>query len=131
VSFTLTLLDDRLAVSRLDAREPVPDWASKAPGLLSITRTAHELSLVTAASAVPAGGDVVAAAGWRAFALEGTFDFALTGVLVAILAPLAQAGIGIFAFSTYDTDHVMVREDDVDRAAASLRAAGHTVQGSQ
>jgi len=114
-------------VSRLGPHDPVPAWAAQAPGLLSITRTGDELSLVTAQAAVPAGDDVVSTPGWRAFALAGTFDFALTGILVSILEPLAAAGVGIFAFSTYDTDYVMVRDEDVDRAVATLRAAGHTV----
>ena len=125
MSLELTLLEDRLAVSRLAPDAAVPAWALEAAGVLSITRTASELSLVTAEAAVPEG--VVSAPGWRAFALAGTFDFALTGILLAILAPLAEAGVGIFAFSTYDTDYVMVRERDVDGAVAALRAADHDV----
>jgi len=121
----LVLLDDDLAVSRLAPDAQIPSWASDAPGLLSITRTANELTLVTAVAAVPDG--VVSTPGWRAFALEGIFDFALTGILLAVLAPLADAGIGIFAFSTYETDYVMVRQADVGPATAALRAAGHEV----
>jgi hypothetical protein len=125
VTLELRLLDDRLAVSRLGPQDAVPAWAAEATGLVSITRTADELSLVTRDDVVPAG--VVRASGWRALALVGTFDFALTGILVALLAPLADAGIGIFAFSTFDTDYVMVREADVEPATAALRAAGHDV----
>lgn len=121
----LELLAGELAVSRLDPDDAVPAWAADGPGLMSVTRTANELSLVSNAAAVPPG--VVSTRDWRAFALVGTFDFALTGILVALLAPLADASVGIFAFSTYDTDYVMVRAGDVEPATAALRAAGHDV----
>ena len=125
MALQLELLPGELAVSRLDPGDPVPAWALDGPGLVSITRTPSELSLVTGAEAVPPG--VVSAADWRAFALTGTFDFALTGILASLLVPLADAGVGIFAFSTYDTDYLMVREADLESAVAALRTAGHAV----
>jgi hypothetical protein len=53
------------------------------------------------------------------------------GILVAILNPLAEAGISIFAVSTYDTDYVLVREPELAPALAVLRAAGHSVREEQ
>ncbi len=54
-------------------------------------------------------------------------DFALTGVLAAIATPLADAGVSIFAISTYDTDYVLVRAPDLTTATEALRSHGHTV----
>jgi hypothetical protein len=66
-------------------------------------------------------------AGWRALAVQGPLDFGLTGILAALAAPLAAARISIFAVSTYDTDYVLVRDRDLERAVLALREAGHSV----
>ena len=63
----------------------------------------------------------------RAFKIDGPLDFGLTGVLVAVAKPLADAGIPIFALSTYDTDYVLVKHDRVQPAITALSRADHTV----
>ena len=45
---------------------------------------------------------------FTAFEVEGPLDFALTGVLAELLAPLAEAEISVFTLSTYDTDWILV-----------------------
>jgi uncharacterized protein len=121
---TLTLLEERLAVCRLDAAAEVPDWATAAP-LFSVTRTAEELSVVCQEVCVPDG--VRREKGWRVFKLEGLFEFSEVGILSAVAAPLAQAGIGIFAVSTFDTDYVLVKEEGLNPGAGALRGWGHEV----
>ena len=123
----LVLLNDKLAICRLKVGVGLPEWASSAGGFSSITRTADELSIVCDASAVPPG--VQSEAGWRAFKIAGPLDFALTGILASIAVPLAEAGLSIFAISTYDTDYILVKEIGVDKAARVLQAAGHRVEG--
>ena len=83
-----------------------------------------ELSIVCSETMVP--DEVKCERGWSALKLRGTYDFALTGILLAVLAPLAEAEIGIFAVSTFDTDYVMVKAENVERAIGALRGAGHT-----
>ncbi len=124
----LTLTGTALAVCRLPRCGPVPEWAAgDGGGFLSVTRTGRELSVVCAERLVPPG--VTAERGWRAFEVEGPLDFGLTGVLASLAGPLAEAGIPIFVISTYETDHLLVRQDDVMSASARLRAAGHRVEG--
>jgi hypothetical protein len=106
----------------------VPDWATAdRPGaaLHAVVRTPAELTVVCEGGRVPP--DVRAERGWRALAVAGPLDLALTGVLLALLEPLAGAGVAIFAVSTYDTDHVLVPADRLGDAVAALRAAGHRV----
>lgn len=91
-----------------------------------MTRTADELSLVLPEAA--RHPDWQAETGWRAFRVDGTLDFSLTGVLASLADPLAAAAVSLFAISTYDTDYVLVREGDLERAMAALAAAGHTVR---
>jgi hypothetical protein len=125
---TLVVLPGELAVVRLPPDAHVPPWAfSPAAGTIwSMTRTDEELSLVRAADAVP--NDARAERGWRALRIAGTIDFALTGVLASVLAPLGDASISIFAVSTYDTDYILVREHALPAAVDALRGAGHEVQ---
>jgi uncharacterized protein len=65
--------------------------------------------------------------GWCALRLEGPFDLSMVGVLASVASPLAEAGASIFAVSTFDTDYVLVREEQLDLAVDTLRASGHRV----
>lgn len=62
--------------------------------------------------------------GWRAFRIAGTLDFALTGILAGITSVLAGREIGVFAVSTFDTDYLLVRADDLERALTALEESG-------
>jgi hypothetical protein len=124
VNLTLSLLEGRFAVCRLAPGDEVPAWASRG-AFTSITRTRDELSVVCAEGVVPEG--IPCERGWRVFRVEGPLDFGLTGVLASVAVPLAEAEVSIFAVATFDTDYVMVREENVERALAALAAAGHRV----
>jgi uncharacterized protein len=110
------------AVCRLDASALVPEWAA-GEGFVSISRTPFELSIVCPQEAVLA--DVRCQGGWRLLELAGPFSFEQTGILAAILHPLAQAQVPIFALSTYDTDWILVPENKLEVAVRALAAAGH------
>ncbi len=96
-------------------------------GFVSVTRTADELSVICAESAIPQG--IQGETGWRIFKIDGPLDFALTGILASVAQPLAEVGVSIFAISTYDTDYVMVKEQDLEKAVHALEGAGHQVKG--
>lgn len=120
----LTVEAWELAVCRLAPDAPVPAWAMRG-AFHAIARTPLELSIVCAAAEVP--DDVRSEKGWRCFSLAGPIPFEETGVLLSIAAPLAAAGIGIFAISTFDTDYVLVSGRKLEAALLALEAAGHRV----
>jgi hypothetical protein len=122
---TLTLLPTALAVCRLPPGSAAPPWLGAGP-LCSITWTDAETSVVSPDADVPP--TVRAERGWRAFRVEGPLDFALTGVLAGLTAPLAAAGVPVFALSTFDTDYLLVRVAAAERAAEALRSAGWPVR---
>jgi hypothetical protein len=122
----LDVLDGQYAVCRLAPDEAVPGWAWTGP-LVSVTRTQTELSIVCAGSAVPDGVERVER-GFRALGVVGPLAFDVVGVMARLAAPLADAGISILALATYDTDYLLVRAADLQRAVAALRAAGHAVR---
>ncbi len=119
----LSILPDALAVARLSPDAGVPDWARGA--FTSISRTADELSIVCDDNAVPE--EVRAERGWRAVKLEGPIPFEMTGVAAALLAPLAKAKISIFLISTFDTDYLLLKGADFERAIDVLRDAGYEI----
>ena len=124
-SLPLHLLPQRFAIARLDPRDVVPAWA-QAGALLSLTRTPTELSIVCEADLVPS--EVHAERGYRALRVLGPLAFSEIGVLASLAAPLARAGISIFVLSTYDTDYLLLREQELETALACVSAAGHRVQ---
>lgn len=125
---TLRLLSNTLAVCYLPAGAPIPDWAVESV-FHAITRTPHELSIVCDQSTVPP--DVEHEGPWRCLEVEGPLDFVLTGILSSLAAPLASAGIPIFALSTYRTDYLLVPASRLDEAINSLRAHGHSIDEGQ
>lgn len=125
MSLNLTLLPDRLAVCRRPATTPLPPWAASG-GFCSATFTCDETSVVCAEEAVPAGTQLDG--GWRAFVVAGPLDFSLTGILLSIAQPLADAGVAIFAVPTYDTDDVLVKEASLRTATLALERSGHRFQ---
>jgi hypothetical protein len=121
----LEVLPDTLAVCRLPPDAALPAWASVPVPFLTISRTAEELSITTLQSAVPPA--VRCERDYRALRVRGTLPPDLVGILVSIAEPLAQAGLSIFAISTYDTDYVLVKARDLPAALDALRRAGHKV----
>jgi hypothetical protein len=96
--------------------------------LFSVTRAAGEVSVVCALDAIPAGAR--SEGPFAALRVAGTLDFALTGILASLTAPLAEADISAFALSTFDTDYLLVPRGSLGEAQAALAAAGHQVLGS-
>jgi hypothetical protein len=121
---TLDILSDELAVCRFPVDASVPNWAWSGE-LTSITSTDDELSVVCSADPVPA--DITHTAGWRALKVRGPLDFSLVGILAGISGTLADAGVSIFAISTYDTDYILVRGAELEAAVTTLRTAGYEV----
>ena len=126
-ALTLSVLRDRLAVCRLAPLKPgeaAPVWASVGD-LYSITLTEDELSVVCDEAAVP--NDVTSEPGWRCLKAHGPFEFSMVGVLASLTAPLAAAGVSVFALSTYDTDYLLVKDEDLANTIDVLRQQGHTI----
>ena len=125
--FSILLLEGCYAVVKLDRNAATPQLATGGD-FLSVTRTMDELSIVCLESMIP--DDCVTERDWRCFRVAGQIPFNTVGVLASLTGPLAQAGIGLFAISTFDTDYILVKRIDLDRAIDALRQHGHSIQGS-
>jgi hypothetical protein len=124
---TLARVPGRFAVARLAPDAPIPAWATSG-SLTSITRTADELSIVCDDEAVPNG--VYAMRDFAALRVLGIIDFAVVGVLASLTRVLAEAAVSVFVFSTFDTDYLLVRTGDLDRAKKAIASVAMLVDES-
>ena len=118
---TLNLWPEHYAVWQLPADAPIviDDTSTR---LSCVIRTPHEVSGVCVQSNVPAGA--VTQPAWRCFEFVGPFDLALTGIMVQVALPLAQAGVPIFTLATYNTDFLLVPDSHITTACTALTQAG-------
>jgi hypothetical protein len=130
----LDLLPEEYAVCRLPGGAAVPDGLLPGSGtrlggvddgVLSITWTKDEVSIICRSDRAPAPATVEAP--WRCFRVVGPVNLALTGILASLVVPLADARVNVFAFSTFDTDYVLVPAVRLAEAVAALAGAGHRI----
>lgn len=91
-----------------------------------IGKTDEELSLVCNTNDTPSD-TTERDDGWKGFRIEGVLDFSLIGILSKISGILADNKIGIFAVSTYNTDYILVKKGNFDKAMQVLSDAGYTI----
>ncbi len=91
-----------------------------------IGSTDEEKSLVCPIQLVP-DNTVERDDGWKAFRIEGTLDFSLIGILAAISKVLADGGIGIFAISTFNTDYILTKAENFEKAIKALETKGYKI----
>jgi len=119
---TLMVLDGLYAIHRLAPDSPVPP-ALFEYGFYTISRTHDELSIVAPQSA-QIESELVDS-GWACMKVVGPLDLNITGVLAGISDVLAEVKISIFAISTYDTDYILVKERDIQKAQQALMEKGY------
>lgn len=91
-----------------------------------IGKTDEEKSLVCITDEVPANV-IQRDDGWKAFRIQGVLNFSLIGILAKIAAALADNGISIFAVSTYNTDYVLMKRENYQKALDVLKALGYMI----
>ncbi len=125
-NLNLSLLEGRFAVLQLEPNSSIPAWVLEGE-FFSVSKTTEELSIVCLESNAPTNSDVRLERDWACLKLQGPFEFSLTGILLSVLEPLAQVNVGIFALSTFNTDYVLVKAENLEKAIVALEAAGHRV----
>ncbi len=114
----LKILEDTYQVIRLKPKEEIPFEKLEKEEFYSITRTEEELSIV-AKSTVNIESEVIEK-NWKMIKIDGILDFSLIGILAKISTILANAGISIFALSTYNTDYLLLKEEKIKEARKVL-----------
>ena len=120
---TLKLLPATYVIWQLPSDAPTPDIVAST--FTTVIRTADELSGVCEVAHVPAGATIDA--GWRCLQFIGPFDLTLTGIMVLVATPLAQASVPIFTLATYNTDYILVPQARLTDACHAIQQAGHVI----
>ncbi len=115
------VLPDLLTVHRFGRDREIPPLINNS-GFFAITRSDQELSIVCSSSLVLDSDQQED--NWRAMRVIGPLDFGEIGILARISSALADAGISIFAISTFDTDYILVKSEKLDAAVQQLQEVG-------
>lgn len=91
-----------------------------------IGKTDEEKSLVCVTGEVPENV-IEREDGWKAFRIQGVLDFSFIGILARISELMAQNKIGIFAVSTYNTDYILIKKENYQKALQVLENAGYQI----
>jgi hypothetical protein len=122
--YQLSIIPGLYSVCRLSSWSTVPDWALSGK-FYSITSTSDELSIVCDSDYIPE--KLPREGHFKCFKIEEILDFSLVGVLASLTQTLAEVGISVFVISTYNTDYILVKENNLDIAVAALEKAGYTI----
>ena len=123
-SLAIETLEGEWTIARLAGGAPVPDWAWSEI-FSSVSRTSDELSIIAPSPQVPDG--VKSERGFRVLAVRGPLNFDAKGILADLAGAIAEADIALLALSTFDTDILLVRQQDLAAALAALALRGHDV----
>lgn len=91
-----------------------------------IGKTDEENSLVCETNKVPNNATHIDN-GWKAFRIQVVLDFSLIGMLSKISTLLAENKIGIFAISTYNTDYILTKEENFQKAIDILEKNNYKI----
>jgi hypothetical protein len=114
----LKILDKDLSIVHMDKLIDLDEIFVKSQ-FVSLTKTNDEISLVTETECVKDSWYVNS--GWKALFIVGPLDFSLVGILREVLVLLADGGISIFAISTFDTDYILIKKEQLERAVEILK----------
>ncbi len=117
MNLELELIDLDLTIAKLATVDDLESLFSKA-SFFSLTKTEDEVSLVIDTACAPSNQFV--SSGWNAFKLIGPLDFSLVGILEKVIHPLSKNDISVFAVSTFDTDYILVKKEQVGSARKIL-----------
>jgi hypothetical protein len=121
----LSVLKNIYSIYKFSVRTELPGWIYDSD-LFSITGTPDELSVVAKQSDnIP--GYIVCNRNWRILKIEGPLDLSVTGIIAELSSILNEKKIPIFVVSTYDTDYLMVKQDNLDKAIEALIEKNHNI----
>lgn len=118
----LKILSHDLTVCKLDTVDNI----DLTKDFYFIGRTDEEISLVCCTEDVPSC-TLERDDNWKAFRIQGILDFSLIGILSKLSSILAENKIGIFAISTFNTDYILIKKENFEKAIAVLGNAGYTI----
>ncbi len=91
--------------------------------MVFIMRTDDELCVISPEFMAPT--NVQQETGYRCFRVDAHLSLQEIGVVATLSKCLADANISIFVISTFNTDYIFFREENLLKAVKALQQAGH------
>jgi hypothetical protein len=122
---TIEILPDNYSIYRFKSGSEIPDWIYKSE-FYSITKTNEETSVVAFQTDDAAG--LKCSRDWRVLKIAGPLDFSLVGIVADVTSTLKDKNIPVFIISTYDTDYILIKQNDLIAGIIALEERGHNIQ---
>jgi hypothetical protein len=122
----LELLKDLFAIYHYENISEVPEGI-ESPDFYSFTKTIDEISIVCKQSAIKVTDRSIADIDWKIIKIKGPLSLSLTGIIAEISSVLAKSNIPVFTISTYETDYLLVKNDNLDKAIAAFKNNGYQI----
>lgn len=90
------------------------------------SKTDEEISLVCRDNKVP-HNIIDREDNWKGLRIDTSLDFSFIGIIFKISKILAENKIGIFVVSTYNTDYIFVKSENLDKTLTVLKDNGYIV----
>jgi hypothetical protein len=126
IKLGFTILKDVYCICRSARDSRIPDLPENT-AFYSVTITANELSIVCKQSEIKLDDNIRIDRDWRIFRINGMLDLSITGIIAGISELLSEDRIPIFVISTFDTDYMLVKNENMNRAITLLQNEGHVV----
>jgi uncharacterized protein len=126
MAYNLILSANKYSIYKFQKDSVLPDWIYSSE-FCSVTRTDEELSVVIAMTDHISDW-IVSSDNWRILKIEGPLDFSLIGVIADISAILKEVKVSVFVISTYNTDYILIKEDDLNTSLVSLQKKGYNIR---
>lgn len=121
----IQILNQNFTIHKFDPDEKLPPELIESK-LFWIGKTDEELSVVCESGIkLPSKKSD---SGWSALKIIGPLDFSEIGILAGISKTLAEAGISIFALSTFDTDYILIKKSKIENAVNALHQNGYPIE---
>jgi len=126
MNLSFSLLKDVYSIYRYESGAPFPYWLDNSD-FYSVTKTKDELSVVSKQIEVKHDDKIKADRNWRILKINGPLQLSQIGIIADVSELLKKNRIPIFEISTYDTDYILVKNDDLDKAIKALTGAGNII----
>jgi hypothetical protein len=126
MNLKFTVLKDVYSIYRFEKYSNIPEWAYKTD-FYSITRTNEELSVVSKHIDIKTTENILVDKHWRIFKIHGPMPLSQIGIIAHISDILRKGKISIFTIGTYDTDYIMIKDNNTNKAIRLLENEGHEV----
>ena len=118
----LRLLDEKFVISKMPQFAELPSVFAKGE-LCFVMRTDEDLTVISPEFMAP--NNVQQEVGYRCFRTSAEIPHDATGILTALLNPLSETGISVFAVSTFHSDYIFLLEEHLVKATQALQHAGY------